>query len=94
MKQKKTAWQHLLDQTELGEEGLPGQPIVELLGDSRVLIENHRRITEYDLDRICIRVSFGTVRVRGCNLRLRQVTGRKLLIIGKIENVELLRGQR
>ena len=33
---------------------LPGVPIVELAGDRRVLIENHRGVTEYGMERICV----------------------------------------
>ena len=32
---------------------LPGQPVVELVGDRRVLIENHIGVTEYGTERIC-----------------------------------------
>ena len=93
MKNNKSVLQYLLDQTELGEETLPGQPVVELLGNCRVLVENYQRITEYGLEQICIQVSYGTVKVLGCNLRLRQVTRQKLLIAGEIGGIELLRGQ-
>lgn len=89
---KKSLWRNLLDQGGLEEEMLPGQSVVELLGDNRVLIENHRRIMEYEREQMCIRVSFGSVRILGCNLQLRHVTGRKLLITGNVERIELHRG--
>ncbi len=91
MKQKKSVLQQLLDHTDLAEESIPGKPIVEVLGDRRILVENHCGITEYGFERICIRVCYGTICIAGSNLRLRQVTNRKLLIVGTIKGIELQR---
>lgn len=90
--QKKSVIRHLLDSSGLEDECVPGQAVVELLGDRRVLVENHQRILEYGQERICIRVNYGRICVLGCNLRLRQMTGRKLLITGNIHGIELSRG--
>ena len=88
---RKSIWRNLLDSSGLEDECIPGQSVVELLGENRVLIENHRRIMEYDLERICIGVSYGVVSILGRNLRLRHVTNRKLLVTGRIERLELQR---
>lgn len=93
MEEKKGLLQRLLESGGLEEETIPGQSVVELLGDNRVLVENHRRIIEYDLTRICLQLNFGTIVIVGCNLRLRAMTGRKLLITGKIQQIELCRGK-
>lgn len=93
MGRKESVFRRLLDGTQLGEEALPAQPVVELLGDSRVLMEHHRGVTQYSLECIRVRVSFGTVQVVGGNLRLRQMTAQKLLITGRIDGVELIRGR-
>ena len=88
---RKSIWRNLLDSGGLEDECIPGQSVVELLGENRVLIENHRRIMEYELERICIGVSYGVVSILGRNLRLRHVTNRKLLVTGRIEPLELQR---
>ncbi len=44
---------------------LPGQPVVELVGDRRVLIENHIGVTEYGTERICVKVKYGQLSVCG-----------------------------
>ena len=93
MDEKKRILQRLLDSSGLEEEGIPGQSVVELLGDRRVLVENHRRIIEYDLNRICLQLNCGAIQIVGCNLRLRAMTGRKLLITGKIDRIEVCRGR-
>lgn len=86
--------QRMLEQADLQEEVLPKEPVVELLGDGRVLIENHRGVTEYCTQRIRANVSFGTVGVVGSNLRLRLMTAQKLVITGQIDCIEVVRGRR
>ena len=51
----------LADRAELETEPMPAQPIVEIAGDHRVLVENHRGVSAYSAERILINVSFGTV---------------------------------
>lgn len=70
-----------------------GMPLVEIAGEKRVLIENHKGVTEYDADRICIRVKFGQICVCGGNLTLAQMTGACLVICGRIDSITLLRGR-
>lgn len=93
MPRKTSIFQKMLDRADLGEESLPLQPVVELLGDGRVLVENHKGVIEYSAEKIQARVSFGAVSVVGCNLRLRLMTGQKLVIVGRIDGVQVLRGR-
>ena len=44
--------QRLADGADLSAEPLPGQPIVEIAGDRRVLIENHFGVKEYSREKI------------------------------------------
>ena len=92
MKGKHHILQRILDSSGLGDESLPGQSVVELLGDSRIIIENHKRILQYDPFLISIGLTFGALSIIGCNLQLRSMMGQKLLITGQIDRIELCRG--
>lgn len=81
----------LTEDLELPGEVLPGQSLVELAGDSRVLIENHQGVTEYSRCRIGATVSFGRVLVCGEGLELARMTQRQLVITGRVEGVTLVR---
>ncbi len=70
---------------------LPGVPIVELAGDRRVLIENHRGVIEYGSEQICVKVKFGSLRICGQNMELAKMTGEQLVITGAIESVTIRR---
>lgn len=77
---------------EVAGESLPFRPVIEICGHDRVLIENHKGITDYSLRRIGVGVGFGEVVIEGENLRLCQISGSKLVIRGCIQNVALCRG--
>ena len=73
---------------------MPAQPIVEIAGDQRVLVENHRGIIAYSTEKILVNVAFGTVCICGCGLRLIRMTREQLVIRGRIDAVSLQRRDR
>lgn len=76
---------------DLSEESIPGQPIVELYGESRVLIEHHHGITQYSDTLISVKVSFGCVQVEGDGLELGNMSRERLIVRGRIRSVRLER---
>lgn len=76
---------------DLPYEVLPGQSLVELMGDRRVLIENHKGVSVYSRNEIVIKVSYGLLRVCGCALDLACMTKQRLVITGKIDSLSLCR---
>ena len=86
--------QKLADNADLSAESLPGVPIVEIAGESRVLIERHDGMTEYSRERICVKVCYGIVCVCGCGLELTRMSREQLIISGKIDGVMIQRRGR
>lgn len=74
---------------ELQDQPLPSLPIVELAGNRRVLIENHRGVREYSRERIGVKVKSGLVVVSGQGLELSRMTRELLVIQGTIEGIRL-----
>ncbi len=91
MRRKKMILQKLLDYGDLSDENLPRRTVIELLGDSRIFVENHRRIMQYGLDEIWLGADYGTVKISGGNLQLRHVSRQKLMITGSIHQIAILR---
>lgn len=81
----------LADRAELETEPMPAQPIIEVAGDRRLLVENHRGVSAYSTEKILINVRFGTVCVCGCGLGLIRMTKEQLVIRGRIDSISLLR---
>ncbi len=81
----------LADQADLpGEAGL-GQPLVELAGDRRVLIEHHLGVIQYGRECICVKVKYGAVSVEGCALELARMSREQLIICGRIDRISINR---
>lgn len=81
----------LEEDADLSLESLPGQPIVEIAGDRRVLIEKHYGVKAYGRDKIIVKVKYGSVCICGCGLELLRMTREQLIIRGKIDSVILQR---
>lgn len=81
----------LWERFDLPGERFPGQVLVEIMGDNRVLIEHHRGVREYSRECIGINVRFGVIQILGRCLELRCMTKEQLVISGKIDCVTLKR---
>lgn len=77
--------------TDLPGVPIPGETLVEIMGESRVLIENHKGVTVYECDRIHVKVCFGELCIRGSRLELARMTNCQLVITGRIDCVTMLR---
>lgn len=67
------------------------QPLVEVFGQRRVLLEHHQGVLAYGKQEVRIRVKYGQVRVWGSGLCLSRMTAEQLVICGCIGGVELLK---
>ena len=76
---------------DLTAELVTGQPLVELLGDRRVLVENHRGIAEYGHERIKINLDFGVLCITGCVLTIAYMSKQRLIIRGTIMGISIHR---
>lgn len=74
---------------DLPGEALPRQPVVELIGECRLLVENHKGVAGYSNDRIVINMSYGQLSVCGSKLLLACMTRHQLVITGRIESFTL-----
>lgn len=77
---------------ELIGESLPKRPIIELCSDCRLYVERHLGVYEYSDVEIHIGVCFGKVIIKGGSLKLASMSRENLVVTGKIQCVELIRG--
>ena len=73
-------------------DSVPLQPLLELCGEHRILIENHRGVMVYEPGCIQVRVAFGSLAIEGQSLRLCKMQNQQLVIQGRIDGVRILRG--
>lgn len=68
-------------------EGLRPRTLVELYGNERVLIEEHRGILAYGDEEIRVGTSYGMAVIEGFDLRLCCMSRSQLVIRGRIAGV-------
>ena len=68
-------------------EGLSPKTLIELYGNERVLIEEHRGILAYSNEEIQVGTSFGSALIEGTELRLCCMSRSQLVIRGRIGSV-------
>ena len=74
---------------DLSGEPVPGKPLVEIVGERAVLIENHCGVISYSPDTVAVKTKSGFILVHGCGLVLTKMSKEQLRICGTIRNVEL-----
>ena len=83
-------WQKTWEQ--LSAQPLPGMPILELMEDRRVLIENHSGVRAYTDSHIAVGVRYGAMHIEGEHLEIVKMTDNQLVICGSIHAIRLERG--
>ena len=83
---------NLILQSGLDSDVLIGQPLVEISGNGRVLIENHKGIISYNCEELCIRVQYGYIIISGEKLYLAEIQKDRVVIVGKILDISLHSG--
>lgn len=91
MKGHKALVRRILEQVKRVEKDIVRQPLLELWGDRRLLIENHGGVLEYGLEKIQVKVSYGVVCICGEHLRLCTMSDQQLVIQGRIHSIQLMR---
>lgn len=78
----------------LAEDLEPGLPRIEIIGDRRVTVENHRGIIEYGDTLMRIQCGRLQLRIEGTSLELRALSLNEVSVTGKIRAVEYVDGGR
>lgn len=92
MKQHKYIWDRVAVSADLSTEPVPKQPLIELAGDRRVIVENHYGVIGYGSQEICVKVRYGHIVINGDGLELVRMTKEQLVIMGQIKGVMLCNG--
>ena len=89
MRRKDNATDRIAIGSDLPGEYMPGVPLVEIAGGSRVLIENHLGVCAYGKDSISVKVRFGVITVDGTGLALVKMDRYQLVITGNICGIRI-----
>ena len=93
MKQSAGMVERLMKSLDLKDEPLPLRPLIEIVDNRRVLIENHKGVTQYSTQQICVRLRKGSVCICGEGLDLAVVRKEQLVIGGCVRSLHLNGGE-
>ena len=86
---KRHLMERMLDMVDLHTEPIPGQSLIEILGDQSLLIENHCGVVSYGTERIVVKTRKGCIQICGIGLILMKMSKDILRVTGTIRTIEL-----
>ena len=90
MRQHKGLLKQVVHGSELGMIPSLQLPLIEIMGNKRILIENHCGVSEYGTNEICVRVKKGYVVISGQQLMLVQMSKEQIVICGCVDGIRLI----
>ena len=90
MHMKETMTARLASRLDIPAEAMSAAPRITISGGGRVLIEGHRGLLEFGEERVAAAGAGCTILVRGEKLRMRAMSGRDLVVTGRLWAVELV----
>ena len=87
-KENGTLKYRMAEATSMPKDVVLGVPIVTILGEFEINIENYRGMIEYTENLIRVKVKDGQIRITGQRLQIAYYTNDEMLITGRIEKIE------
>ena len=75
---------------ELPKEIMLNLPLVTLVGQEEVTIENYRGILEYSEETVRVGTAAGILQLRGKKLCLKQLSADCMVVTGRVEKLDFL----
>lgn len=85
---KKNKKNRIVDLLEIPQEVITNKPKLTLVGFNELLIENYKAILEYEDFYIKINTHIGAININGFNLRLKEMTGDDIMVLGSIDSID------
>mgnify|MGYP005839027093 FL=1 len=80
----------LVDLLDLPPDVILDLPKLTLLGDSRLTLENHRGLLEYNPELVRLSTDHGEIRIEGRELVVRSILREEILLSGRIHAIVLV----
>jgi sporulation protein YqfC len=75
------------DYLELPADAVLDLPRLTVVGNNRLVVENHRGISEYQPDRVRLQLTTGVLEIQGTGLTLREIRPDAIALEGSIQSI-------
>ena len=80
----------LVNTLELPKEIIFNLPLITMVGNEEINIENYKGVIEYSPEKIRINTECGVLKINGEKLSFKQITAENIIVTGIIQTLEYL----
>ncbi len=80
----------LVNTLELPKEIIFNLPLITIVGNEEINIENYKGVIEYSPEKIRINTACGVLKINGEKLSFKQITAENIIVTGVIQTLEYL----
>ncbi len=80
----------LVNTLELPKEIIFNLPLITMVGNEEINIENYKGVIEYSPEKIRINTACGVLKINGEKLSFKQITAENIIVTGVIQTLEYL----
>ena len=80
----------LVNALELPKEIIFNLPLITIVGNEEINIENYKGVIEYSPEKIRINTECGVLKINGEKLSFKQITAENIIVTGVIQTLEYL----
>ena len=80
----------LVNTLELPKEIIFNLPLVTVIGNEEINIENYKGVIEYSTKKIRINTECGVLKINGEKLSFKQITSENIIVTGVIQKLEYI----
>ena len=86
---KMSIWRMRMQNIDALKDTVMGTPLITIVGNSEIHIENFKSIVEYDCDMLKMLTKKGMITIYGKCLEIKYYDGEEIAVKGKLEKIEL-----
>ena len=75
---------------EIPLEAVGGSPLITLIGNEKIIIENTKGVARYENEKIRVNTSLGLAEIEGENICIKVLSDRCIIAEGKIDSVRFV----
>ncbi len=79
------------DKLSLPKDIVLNMPVIRIIGDKEILIENHGGILEYTLETIRLKSNLGDLELKGYGFQIKDISEESIFVIGKVDSLSFIK---
>jgi sporulation protein YqfC len=91
MSKKSSIKKHISETFDLPQQIILDTPVVKIISNNELTIENHKGILEYSPNLLRMNSELGTIKIIGDNISIKEIDQWDIVICGEIRSLEYIK---